>query len=344
MRRVVGLLAAVGLISSLLPATVAAGQPFQDSASMTGIRCELPSDAGFVSLFVEVTQAGGFADMALWLPGSEPFEELPDIATAQGTASLEGSILLADFELLSVEKPTNPEDPPTFEPAGRASLRAELSPIGEPRDLSWDDVRDGNVWVRNGLWDQLLAVEGALTLDLLDGTDAEIGLADCGASTITQTLFVTNPNAYVLDGDQLSMSCSWVSERGSIELLAVNDTFGTTFSQVIMVQGDRIFVGLGVPSFSDTTYQAGYEVFDPTVSRDIIGSASADASLSPSGERINDHEWVDGIRFSLTGDRLAVDGTLSISVEGSTTVVAMDDASCQATDLRVKVIEKIGRG
>ncbi len=99
-----------------------------------------------------------------------------------------------------------------------------------------------------------------------------------------------------------------------------------------------------MPAFSDTAYQAGYEVFDPTVSRDIIGSAIADASPSLSGERISDHESVDGIRFSLQGERLALDGTLSISVAGSTTVVAMDDASCEATDLRVKVIEKVGRG
>ena len=36
-----------------------------------------------------------------------------------------------------------------------------------------------------------------------------------------------------------------------------------------------------------------------------------------------------------------LDGTLSITMDGATTLLGMDDAACGATDVRVKVIERI---
>ena len=48
------------------------------------------------------------------------------------------------------------------------------------------------------------------------------------------------------------------------------------------------------------------------------------------------------MRFSLVGDVLTVNGSLSIAVDGATTVLSMDDAACEASDVRVKLIEKIG--
>ena len=340
MRRVFGLLAVIGLVAAISPATVAAAKPIRDSVSMTGIRCDLLStDAGLANVYVEVFGDGGFASLSLATSGDP--EALPDIITDFGSATFDGSRLSATFNLVFIEESENPEEPPLFTPAGSASLEAILTLDGDLEDFSWDPERYGNVWERQGLFSQLLSVEGTLSIELLDGTDTTTALTGCGAGTLIQTVFVTNPNAYVVGGDQLFMECRWVTDDGFVEMRALSDDLGTDFSELIMVDGDRVLVGLTSPDFGETAYGASYEVFDPMTRGEIVGSATAAAELTPSGGRINDQEWVGNMRFSLVGDVLAVDGSLSITVEGATTVLSMDDAACEATDLRVKVIEKI---
>ena len=74
-----------------------------------------------------------------------------------------------------------------------------------------------------------------------------------------------------------------------------------------------------------------------------VGRAAADADLAPTGHRITDVDWFGPYRFSVIGERLAVDGTLTITMDGTTTELAMDDESCEAGDVRVQVMEKIPR-
>ena len=340
MRRVLGLLAAIGLVAAISPATVAAAKPIRDEVSMTGMRCDdLSTHAGLVRLYVEAFAGGGFASLSLTTSGDPG--AMPDINTDFGSATFDGSRLSATFDLVFVEESDNPEEPPTFTPAGTASLEAILTPYGDLEDFSWDPERYGNVWERQGLFSQILTVEGTLSVELLNGTDTTTTLTGCDAGTLIQTLFVTNPNAYVVGGDQRFIECRWTTEGGSVELRALSDDFGTDFSELIVLDGERVFVGLTSPDFSDAAYGASYEVFDPMTKGEIVGSASASAALAPSGDRVNDQEWVENMRFSLVGDVLTVDGTLSISVNEATTVLSMDDAACEATDLRVKLIEKI---
>lgn len=343
MRRVLGLLAVIGLVAAISPATVAAAKPIRDEVSMTGLRCDdLSTGAGLVRLYVEAFAEGGFASLSLTTSGDP--EAMPDIITEFGSATFDGSRLIALFNLIYLEESENPDEPPTITPAGTASIEATLAEFGDLEDYSWDPERYGNVWERQGLFSQILTVEGTLSVELLNGTAATTVLTGCDAGTLIQTLFVTNPNAYVIDGDQRYIECRWTTEGGSVELLALSDDFGTDFSQLVVLEGDRVFVGLTSPDFGDTAYGATYEVFDPMNKGEIVGSATANAALAPSGDQVKDQEWVGNMRFSLVGDVLTVDGSLSITVGGATTVLSMDDAACGATDLRVKVIEKITQG
>jgi hypothetical protein len=343
MRRVLGFLAAIGLVAAISPATVAAAKPIRDEVSMSGIRCNLLStDAGLASVYVEAFAEGGFASLAITTSGDP--EAMPDINTDFGSATFDGSRLSATFSLVFVEESENPEEPPTFTPAGSANLEAILTPYGDLEDFSWDPERYGNVWERQGLFSQLLTVEGTLSIDLLSSPETTTTLTGCDAGTLIQTLFVTNPNAYIVGGDQRYMECRWTTDGGSVELLALSDDFGTDFSQLIVLDRESVFVGLTSPDYGETAYDATYELFEPATRGEIVGSATAAAALAPSGDRVNDKEWVDGIRFSLVGDVLTVDGSVSISVDGGTTVLSMEDAACDATDLRVRVIEKVAGG
>jgi hypothetical protein len=112
---------------------------------------------------------------------------------------------------------------------------------------------------------------------------------------------------------------------------------------VTIVEGDRAISGLATPELTESAFRATHDLTDPATG-EPAGSVTADATLSPSGDRITDHEWLDPLRFSVVGQALATAGTLILEVDGISTVLAMDDASCDAGDVVVRVMEKIPRG
>ena len=343
MRRVLGLLAVIGLVAALSPATVAAAKPIRESLPVTIVRCDdaLTTTVGLVGAYAEVSGEGSFVSISLTTSGDP--QANPDVFSDSWTATFDGKRFSASAELVFVEESPNPEEPPIITPAGSASLEATLTPDGDLESFPDEPERIGNTWERRGLFNQPLSVDGSLSITLLDGTEANTELIGCLAATSTQTVFATNPNAYIVGGQQRFIECNWATQGGSVELAAVTDDFGVSRSQLLIVDGDRLLLGLGNGmDYSETAYVDTYTVLD-VATRQVVGSATAQAVLEPSGERVDDREWVDGIRFSLVGDVMTVAGSLSISVDGTATELSMDDAACQATDLRVRIIEKISR-
>ncbi len=344
MRRVLGLLAAIGLVAALLPATVAAATPIRESLATTILRCDdgLATEAGLVGLYAEVSGENSFVSVSLTTSGDP--EAMPDIFSDSWTASFDGNRFSATAELVLVEESQNPEEPPVITPAGSATLEATLTPDGDLESFPDEPERIGNTWERRGLFNQPLSVEGFLRIELRNGTVGNTELIGCSAATSTQTVFATNPNAYIVGGQQRFIECDWATGGGSVELAAVSDDFAATRSELLIVEGDRFLLGLGNGmDYSETAYLDSYTLLD-MATRQVVGSATVEAALEPSGERVDDREWVDGTRFSLVGDVMTVSGSLSISVDGSTTELSMDDTACDATDLRVRVIEKIAKG
>jgi hypothetical protein len=179
-------------------------------------------------------------------------------------------------------------------------------------------------------------------LELSDGRYEEIDLGPCGASTISSTFFGAHPNAYLTITDQVFVSCQWMTDAGTIDLMAVHDD-SAQMSLVTIVEGDRAISAFATPELTESAFRATHDLSDPATG-EPAGSVTADATLSPSGERITDHEWLDPLRFSTVGAALAVAGTLTLEVEGATTVLGMDEASCDAGDVVVRMMEKIARG
>ena len=329
MRRILGLLAALGL-AAIFPATLGAAQPIRLSDERTIFRCELPADAGIVTVFVELENSVPFASLAIW----EPDADVPYILSSQGTASLEGSSLRAGFDLVLVDDPEKI--------AGSARLAGELSAAGPPEDFGSRDYRDGNRLQRLEQTIQLLSVSGTLVLELSDGRYEEVDLGPCGASTISSTFFGAHPNAYLTNTEQVFVSCQWMTDGGTIDLMAVHDD-SAQMSLVTIVEGDRAISAFATPELTVSAFRATHDLSDPATG-EPAGSVTADATLSPSGEPITDHEWLDPLRFSTVGAALAVAGTLTLEVDGATTVLGMDEASCDAGDVVVRMMEKIARG
>lgn len=333
MRRVLGLLAAIGLLAATLPATVAAAQPLRLSESETRVLCELSSDAGFVSLYVSAVEWGTDASVVIWGPDADPFSDPPTIMTASSEASFDGLNLFGNLELVLFDDPEKA--------AGTARISAQLQPDGEQFDVGSRDLRDGNRLYRMEHLMQMMSVSGSLTVHLFDGTVDEIDLGGCPAGTLSSSYFSTNPNAYLTNTDQVFVDCQWTSELGVIDILAIADRF-THFTAITIIGADRMLVGPAVPVLNAGAFEATYELFDPA-NGTTVGSAVVEASLSPTGERITDHDWFDPYRFNVVGEKLAGAGTLVVTVDGTSIELPMDDTSCGAGDVRVQVMEKIPR-
>lgn len=331
MRRILGLLAVIGLVAAISPPTVAAATPFKVTESETRLLCDLPSEDGFVTIFVSIGSSDAFGGVAIWKPDAD----LPFVISSWGSASYDATILEGNFDLVLFDDPEKG--------AGQARLHATLTPEGAEQVITDRVVRDGNRRYTIHQAIQQLTAAGSLTLSMYDGSTERLDLATCSAGTMTSSYFSTNPSAYMTNTEQVFVSCEWQSELGVIDLLAIADDF-MSFSAISIVGTERALTAPAVPDvLTADAFGATFELVDP-MTGESAGTAVAAAGLSPSGERITDLDWMDPYRFNVVGEALTVGGELTVSVDGQTLVLPMDEKSCDAGDVKVQVMEKIPRG
>jgi hypothetical protein len=334
MRTILSLAAALALFSAAIPSSATAAPPGRAFSQQSGILCEFSTELGDVIVSIQDFDGMTFGDLVMWAPDAGP-DDAPVISTVGGIVSLMPPSVEGSFDLATI--PPDEETEP--KPAGTAWLTGTVLEVGDPEDLGSRVIRDGNRRIDFKVTSQLWSVSGILTIDMLDGRTVTQSLDSCGAGIVEQSTFGTNPNAYITTTEQLYVSCSWLTETGSVDLLAIVDEIDN-LTQIVILEGDRIAFGFVEPMLTEDSFDATYDLFDP-MTGDAAGMAVADADLAPSGDRITDVDWVDPHRFSVIGERLAVDGTLTISRDGTTTQLAMDDASCEAGDVLVQVMEKL---
>lgn len=330
MERIIGTLAAIGLLGVAATGAVSAAPPTNVTSEQTTIRCEMPTPLGYASIFIEAVEGGAFGSVLMWAPDADPFEELPIITTGGSTTMLDGTALTADFDLITADE--------LAAPAGTARVVATLAPDGPVTDFGTRRIHDGNIMVRQGSSVQLYTVAGTLTVSLVAGGQTTVALENCGGSTFTSTYFGTNPDSWVYSEEQVFVACDWSTALGEISLLAITED-PQTRSEVLIITDTTVLVGMGDPVISASTYQAAHELIDlgPGAS---VGTATASASLSPAGERITENDWTDPHRIVQVGERLNVDGSLILDVDGAVTELPMDDFACRAGDIRYLVQEK----
>jgi cytoskeletal protein CcmA (bactofilin family) len=336
MRSMFSRAAALAMVVALVPVTVSAAPPARASSEQSGVLCEFETELGDVLVMIQDFDGSTFANVLMWAPGAGP-DDAPIVASFDGTASLTPTSVEARLELGTI--PT--DEAPEVERIGTATLTGTLSESGDPQDIGSRVIRDGNRRIDFEITSQLWSVSGTLTIDLLEAGSVTLSLETCGAGIVVQSTFATNPNAYITATEQLYVSCSWITDRGSVDLLAIVDDIDV-LTQVVIFEGDRVALAFADPSLTEESFAATYELFDP-IAGGSVGTAVADADLAPTGDRITDVDWFDPYRFSVIGERLAVDGTLTINLDGTSTQLPMDDQSCEAGDVRVQVMEKIAR-
>ena len=130
-----------------------------------------------------------------------------------------------------------------------------------------------------------------------------------------------------------NLGCNWETESGFIGVFASADEFGV-FSDVFIVDGEDQYNGFPVGPVTLTTeaFEASYDFFATDEGGDPIGSATASATLTPGG-RINERFVFGNGKVHIVGREYLVEGSLTVTLEGPTTVLAMDETSCSAGDV-----------
>ena len=335
MQRLLGLLAALALLAAL-PSTTAAAAPVRASSEQSGVFCEFATELGDVIFWIQDFDGDLYATVLMWAPDAGP-EADPIIASFDGTASLTSESVEASLQLglIPADETTEPKV------VGTAYVTGTLADTGDREDLGSETSRNGNRRVDYEITSHFWSITGTLTIDMVDGSSVRHSLETCNAGAVVQTTFMTDPNAYITSTHSLYVTCSWVTDQGTVDLVAIVDDVDFS-TQIVIAEAGRFLFGFADPALTEESFGATYELVDPALG-EIVGTAVADADLAATGERVTDVDWFETNRLSVIGDLLAVDGTLTIAVDGTTRQLAMDDASCEAGDVLVQQMEKIGR-
>ena len=328
MRRFVILSALVALLLGLVPAAVQAAPATRVEERAIVVQCETATDDGFVSMTVALSDDfPSFGDLAFWEEDTEPFAGAP--AWVSSSANVEGDAtgLTVSFELVEFDET---QEPPFGDPAGTALLTVTLSPDGDAFDVE-ERFRNGNRWERVTGTIQPLALDGSLELP---GADLE-SLEGCSAVEQNLTFFSTSPSAFTDRFREFVGSCTWEDGSETVGLFVRGDAFGA-FGDVFVSGPDmevggstEVAIGEGVVSFDVELFDFGSEA--------VVGSATVEATFAPTGEFFRTVEVFGIDRVKIRGEAFTVDGTLEVTLDGTTTAYPIDDEHCDAADQVVSI-------
>jgi hypothetical protein len=341
MRRAIALIAGLLLATATLPGTALGAPANHFSDTQTRVVCEeLTSDAGTAFLFVGVSQEfGSFAQLGFWASPADPATDPPTWISGSSAVLLEGTTLTATIEMFEFLE-VDPEEPPFGDPVGDATLEATLTPIGDPQPYSFED-RSGNHVVRRQGVVQELSVAGTLELP----EDISFDLASCSAAVESFTIFENSPASSVQRFSSVQLFCSWQTADGFVDLFAVNDEIGG-FSDLFVADASGDYFGSGDSTLTHVSFEATWDLFPAGEDGELdpVGSANASAVLTPTGERINDTFRFGNTKIHVTGEVLAVDGTLELTTPGGSQSLPMDGEHCSAGDLTQSAITSPAQG
>lgn len=330
MRRVASLSGGVALAAAVLlvaPVSAAPAQRVSDTEHI--MFCEELTGADGTAFLVigESEQFGSFADAAYWPPNAPPPND-PAWVAMTADADFDGTTVTAT--ILMVEYVPSPDEPPFGDPVGNAVVEATLTPDGEPMPYRFGDSFGNQLTRREGTV-QAFTVEGSLTMP--DG--ATFYLSSCVAFSDTYTQFSNAPAAFVSHFSSFDLNCGWETDDGFVSLFATAGEFGG-FTELFIVDGEDAYFGFPSSDLTLTTqaFASSYDIVSADEGGDPVGSATASATLTE-GDRVNER-FMDGpFKLHVVGQEYLVDGSLSLTLDGTTTVFPMDEMSCFAADARV---------
>ena len=344
MRRVLVLLATLALaITFAGPVVAAPAQRISDV--QTVLLCEhIPGDDG--TLFLVAAQSeefGTFGDLGFWFPGGDPGGTNPDwfaltSVLTFGEGSIDGVYALYEFEFGQ-----EPGEPSIGDPVGDALLSAVLTPDGDPEPYTVEDD-GGNTQFRQTGVIQRYSVSGTVELP----GERTFDLSACEAWRDDFTIFQTSPAARVNRFEEFQVNCVWELEDTFVGMFAVaGDGFAFADLFVSSSAGELSSV-LAEAIITETSFEGSWQLaqWDPETGEygDVIGSASASATLTATGETFTEKFSFGNTTIHQRGEVYAVDGSLTVDVPEGVLELPMDETSCFAAEIRTSEHESARRG
>ena len=330
MPRAAGLVLVALMGALIIPTSVLAEPAQRYTSESTQFWCgDLQSEAG--SAYVTAWLSGGeetFADMGFWAAPAQPGESPITWAGWSNNTRLtdDGSAVEGTFDVYGYAE-GDVDDPSDLIFIGEATLAATLTPSGDPETWRFRDHL-GNHHSKSRGTAQAFDVSGTLSLP----NDITFDLSSCEVVRSTETWFSNSPARSVAHTTDFRLSCSWETDNGYVALFAMDGEFGSA-ADLFVQTSDGFVYAPGIATLSRTAFESTFELIPEWDEGVPIGSAAASAALTVQ-DRIRHSELSPEGRITLKGVQLGVDGTLTLDIEGQTTTLAMDDASCQAADVR----------
>jgi hypothetical protein len=319
MRRSLILAAMAALLFAVAPAAVTAAPLIRVTEHAVIVDCILTNDDGTVGAFaVDSSIDGGFGELQFWAAPATPPDDPTLVSTGADVSGTDTS-MSATYDLIDLA---------SGDPAGAATLTTALTPDG-PAEVISERFREGNRWVQVEGTIQPMVVSGTLTVPGAETFDA----AGCFSVVQNLTFISTNPAAAVDRFDNFSLSCSWETADGFVGLSANADRFGA-FGDIFVADLTGEYSGFADVTLTTTAFAGTWELF-ATDGETVVGSATASATLTATGEvfRMKDGSPPDFAMF--TTAPFLVDGTLDVSAPGGDQTLPMDGEHCFASQDRV---------
>lgn len=142
--------------------------------------------------------------------------------------------------------------------------------------------------------------------------------------------FATNPSSFVDRFDNFSLSCSWETAGGQVDLFAGGDTFGAS-AELFVSDASGDYAGFDEAAVLTTSaFEGSWDLFLQPDGETVVGSASASATLAATGEviRTKDGSPPSFVRFETRP--FNVDGSLDLTTPGGSQSLPMDGDHCFA--------------
>jgi hypothetical protein len=338
MRRGLTALSAVSLVFALaVPA--GADPPTEESFQRFSFNCELTGELGDGFVFVDSEEGDSesfvFGDAVIWLPGSIPFEEEPDLFSEDADITIEGDQVFATFPMIFAE---------SGEPDGTVVLEGTVG-ASQGEETFSERFREGNSWVEITETFESFEASAVVTLD---GEPFE---TSCSASRSVGTFSSTNPHARRVDFEDAFVECfGIVGSDGSTLNLFAGEFDGGGFLDLEIFPpngGGNSENGESVPEFfggteiSNLSGNVAVEVplFDPFDGEEPVAFADVEMTIDEGETLSADIVFQDG-RVKETQTQLLVSGSVVLDIDGR----SFDLDGCEGSRFTARGIEVEAQG